>query len=316
MTTRQNGIGHGSCGTTMAPGASDHDDAPHARPATGRRIGRWACCIALGCCGFLPALAARAAADADCQGHSRGHPNCGGHNMMLVGEQAAYLSHLPMFQAPHQFQVILETTFEKGGKAVTQRYVDDRRQHANVRMYTVEPAELFVLPRLWTSEGPRRSAFRAAVYRGHLERDGKQITGLAGIDVKVTRVVYARELPAEKRLDTLGYVLFGKGQELFLAHQLSQAPDFDQILAVETDGHPWTEAELRQGVTIMIPDRQNVATGRIREGDTVAGQGQITGAPAAFDIRIRAKRELYFEEGELLKIPKFEQTDEEKKAGF
>ena len=55
------------------------------------------------------------------------------HNMLVVGEQTVYLSHLPMFQGGqsvhqpcrhrvhllHRFQVILEATFSKQGKNVT-----------------------------------------------------------------------------------------------------------------------------------------------------------------------------------------------------
>ena len=39
------------------------------------------------------------------------------HNMLVIGEQTVYLSHLPMFQEkgeepmPHRYQAILEATF-------------------------------------------------------------------------------------------------------------------------------------------------------------------------------------------------------------
>jgi hypothetical protein len=57
----------------------------------------------------------------------------GVHNQMMVGEQAIYLSHLPMFmfspqRHPHNFQVILEVTLSGSGdpQAI---YADDRRKH-------------------------------------------------------------------------------------------------------------------------------------------------------------------------------------------
>ena len=84
------------------------------------------------------------------------------HNMMLVGEGAAFLSHLPMFRrdesvpelndaktaytSPHRFQVILEAVFTREGKDVTATYFSDREKNPKVNMYTVEPAE-FVLSR-------------------------------------------------------------------------------------------------------------------------------------------------------------------------
>jgi hypothetical protein len=73
---------------------------------------------------------------------------------------------------------------------------------------------------------------------------------------------------------------------------------------------------LKRGVTITVPVRENLAIRRIKEGETTTAQGAVTGAGQLFDIRVRAKRELYFEEGELMKEPRFEPTDEEKRAGF
>jgi hypothetical protein len=38
-------------------------------------------------------------------------PAIGIHGMLIVGEEAIYVSHLPMWMRPHNFQVILEVTF-------------------------------------------------------------------------------------------------------------------------------------------------------------------------------------------------------------
>jgi len=266
-------------------------------------------------CILLSSFAASAATDADCRSRKPDH-NCGAHNMMLVGEKAVYLSHLPMFGMPHQFQVILEATFEKGGKPLSATYLTDRTQHPKVKMYTVAPAEMFVLPRMWATDASRRTAFGATVFRGHLERGGEEIKGLTGVDVKIRRVIYARELPTAKRDEKLSYILFGDGKELFVAHQLSQSPDFDQIVAVEVEGHALTPAELARGVTITIPGRDNQVATRLKEGETATAQQQVAGAAQPFDVRLRAKRELYFEEGELMQSPSFDSTAEEAKAGF
>lgn len=270
----------------------------------------------LACSALATSLDATAGSDADCRGRPSKNPDCGTHNMMLVGDKAVYLSHLPMFHAPHHFQVILEATFEKGGKPLSSTYLTDRAKHQKVKMYTVEPAEVFVLARLWAAEGPRRTNFVGTVFRGHLERGGETIDGLAGINANVKRVIYARELPFAKRDEKLSYILFGDGKELFLAHQLSKAPDFDQIVSVKVDGHAFRRAELLRGVTVTVVGRDNQVAGRLKEGETAVGQGQVTGASELFDLRVRAKRELYFEEGELLEDPVFEQTAEERKAGF
>ena len=38
-------------------------------------------------------------------------PAIGLHGMLIVGEETIYVSHLPMWMRPHNFQVILEVTF-------------------------------------------------------------------------------------------------------------------------------------------------------------------------------------------------------------
>ena len=61
------------------------------------------------------------------------------HNMLVVGTEAVFLSHLPMFDglnkeksdytSPHRYQVILEARFSSGGKDVTAVYTEDRKSH-------------------------------------------------------------------------------------------------------------------------------------------------------------------------------------------
>jgi hypothetical protein len=117
------------------------------------------------------------------------------HNMLVVGEETVYLSHLPMFQAegappmPHRYQAILEVTLEKQGD-----YAKDRREHRTTNIYTLNP-EIFVLPELVASDPQRkpRDSFKAkAVFRGHLERDDR-VPILQDVEVRVKRVIHFRE---------------------------------------------------------------------------------------------------------------------------
>lgn len=81
------------------------------------------------------------------------------HNMLVFGEQAVFLSHLPMFDAlnktktgfrsPHRYQVILEAAFTKEGKDLRDIYFNDRQAHPTTRIYTLSP-DTFVLSRLFT----------------------------------------------------------------------------------------------------------------------------------------------------------------------
>jgi hypothetical protein len=93
--------------------------------------------IAFGIICLMMGGSANACSDVDC-GHPRAipdkNPDCGVHNMMVVGEKTPFLSHLPMFHSEHRFQVILETTFNKDGTSLDEIYMNDRKNHPNANM--------------------------------------------------------------------------------------------------------------------------------------------------------------------------------------
>src|SRR3954453_24190226 len=165
-----------------------------------------------------------------------------------------------------------------------------RKNNPHVKMYTLEPREFFVLADLFTpdKEQPSLASFKANVFRGHLERGGERIAGLEDVDVNVKRVVVARKFePTDGRSDHLSYVLFGKGQELFLAHWISKPPDFDQILSVTVKDPPFTDEDLAHGLSVTVLDRDDSAAGRLKENDEAVGQGHVTGAHQFLDLDLR-----------------------------
>lgn len=260
----------------------------------------------------------------DMKGHDSHHPEekedtTQRHNMMIVGEKTIFISHLPMFMKPHNFQVILEATFTSAGKDVGSIYTKDRQSHPQVKMYTLSPDKFFRLPSLFTPfDKPARTSFKATILRGHLERGGQPIKGLEGIDVNIKRVVYARQLDTDiaAKPKDLSYILFGKGQELFLGHRIAAPPDFDQILSVKIDKAP-SDEEMTLGVSVTFLNRENSAAKRIREKEKVVGQGHVTGAHQFLQLPIEAKVEYYFEESELSSaMGSFDPTPEETKSGF
>jgi hypothetical protein len=250
------------------------------------------------------------------------------HNMLVVGGKSVFLSHLPMFDdliedrsdytSMHRFQVILEVRFVRQGKDVTNSYTKDRESNAGMKMYTLQPAR-FVLAKLFTPtpENPELRSFRATIFRDHLERNGETIQGLEDVVVEVNKVVHARKFePSQSKPPQLEYFLFGRGDELFLAHLITKPPDFDQILSVKTVGHQFTDEELARGVRVLVHDRANTATQRIKENEQAEAQFQVANAPQALNLPVQAGTEFYFEEGELAMPAIFDQTPEERKSGF
>jgi hypothetical protein len=239
---------------------------------------------------------------------------------MLVGEQTAFLSHLPMFDhlnkskseyvTPHRYQVIFQTSFKKGTTDVTETYFAERKDHPATKMFTVSPAQNFVLPDLAANHSI--TSFDGTVFRGHLERGGKPISKLDSVTVTVERVVHFHKFdPTAKPPDTLEYFIFGRGKELFLAHSIVKPPDFDQIVSVEATGADFDDIQLSSAILMRVPDRKNTPSDRIKEGQQITVQ-----IPGGAKPVIRALKEFYFEEGELLMPATFEPTPEESKSGF
>ena len=241
------------------------------------------------------------------------------HNMLVVGEETIYLSHLPMFQKeggppmPHRYQAILEVTF-----AQQDGYVKDRREHRTTSIYTLNPQE-FVLAALGASDPqqtPLRSFKAMTIFRGHLERNDR-VPILQDVEVSVKQVIHFREFDRKaNKSPQLEYLLFGTGQERFLAHVITAPPDFDQILVVKITDHEFTNDELAKGVPVVFPGTTNAAASRLRGKQQVAGEIKVGQAPAPKMIQVEVSRELYFEEGELQVPPDFTTTSVEQEAGF
>jgi hypothetical protein len=104
---------------------------------------------------------------------------------------------------------------------------------------------------------------------------------------------------------------------LFLAHVITQPPDFDQILSVRLLGSRLDEDEMKHAIDVVFPGRANTAKERVRDGTAATARGHVTGAHQFLDLEIADARELYFEEGELATSRgAFEPTPLEVEAGF
>jgi hypothetical protein len=245
--------------------------------------------------------------------HSHG-PEKSVHNMVVVGERRIFLSHLPMFMPPHDAQVIVEATFMKDGRSVDDVYVADRARNGQVRFYTLQP-QPFVLQDLVFPTAPL-THFTATVFRGHLEKGGVAIEGLTNVDVHVKQVVHSHGFQGADKQKTLTYVMFGGGDERFLAHFITKAPDFDQLLSVTLTGQRPAPEQLQRGATVEVEGRGVKPADRLEPKQSVPARGHVTGVEQSLDLHVTVNAELYFEEGELMSTMNFDTTAEERKAGF
>jgi hypothetical protein len=229
--------------------------------------------------------------------HSTGHPSgeatpetpadFGRHNMLAFGRNTLFLSHFPSFMAPHDTQLVFEATLEDANGSLQEVWLRERQSHPDQGGYVMKP-EAFALSTLYTPDPPARGSFTARFFRSGEEA----VPELTDVTVRVTDVVYAKKLDQPATLDELSYKLFGRGDELFLAHVLSRPPDFDQIVSVRLVGlHP-DEDQLKRRIDVAVPGRPNIIQQRIRNGPVATARGHVTGAHQFLDLKIADVHEL------------------------
>ncbi len=234
----------------------------------------------------------------------------GVHGMLLFGEEVVYLSHLPMFAPPHNFQVILEVTLDDAGH---EAFSSDRDPVGD-GYHTFVP-EPFPITELDPGQGAARTSIRGAIHQGHFERGGPVL--LEDAVATISEVVHFRELDLEDQRDAqrdLTYLCFGPPGHLCLAHEVTAKPDFDQVLTARlvpgtgTDqaGRPLPDEVAARGFEraqpVIFRNRSDAPTGRLAAHEIVDGLFSQTVTPSGFHgfgAQVETGIELYLEIGEL-----------------
>lgn len=219
----------------------------------------------------------------------------GSHGMAVFGgRDGLYASHLPMFHAPHDSQVLLRF------------HLADARVDASLRarlalrpqLWTLEPG-LFDLHRLAPGHEQPLKQFTARFVQGHFERGG--VERFAGQTVVVDEVLLFKPLDFKPASDAQvahsagSYLLLGVGREFFAVKEIDRRPDFDTIVAMKPLPHAaQTKA---QGV----PARTLVRRFTLPTDDLNAPSR--TSLQSALEAQVRAAlkvgKTLYFETADL-----------------
>lgn len=170
------------------------------------------------------------------------------HGMVLFGEKATYASHLPMFHAPHDYQVILKLKLYDFPRSQTLDLYDQAK-HDGAKLFTMVP-DVMDLTKVIKGE---RTEFYANIFVGHFERGGK---GLGPVTVKVEKVLFAAQLDGDQSEQNYErYVVFGENGEYFASHIIAAKPSFDSILEVGPVMNAEPDCHLRYCLpTLAIPD--------------------------------------------------------------
>ncbi|WP_413290175.1 hypothetical protein [Bdellovibrio sp. HCB337] len=208
----------------------------------------------------------------DHSSHSKDSPSV--HGMAMVGTKKVYLSHLPMFHSPHDYQALLEVSLSQEG---LDTYLESKSGSTET-LYTLVP-EIFVLPDMIGHPKP----FKASIYKGHFERGGQEI--VANVTVTISKVLYFKKFnPQEKQATTSQYILFGNSSEQFAAHLITAKPDFDHLLSVTVPPALAQQIALENHVVVSVEGKKNQDPWQ---------------APEVLNGEIEVKESLYLEHGDL-----------------
>ncbi|MRV73230.1 hypothetical protein GJ700_16080 [Duganella sp. FT92W] len=153
-------------------------------------------------------------------------PTYGEHGMALFGgKNGLYASHLPMFHAPHDYQVVLQVRLADPALDAAVK----KRLDGHTALWTVAP-EKFELDRLQPGAPAPLQRFQADLVRGHFEQGGK--TEYRSAIVIIDKVWLFRKLsPQVKTSAVARYVQVGNGTRRYLIKEIDSRPDFDHIVS-------------------------------------------------------------------------------------
>ncbi|MCU6501069.1 hypothetical protein LPN04_25005 [Rugamonas sp. A1-17] len=178
----------------------------------------------------------------------------GEHGMALFGgEQGLYASHLPMFHAPHDYQVILQVHVADAAIDAALR----SRLDGKTALWTIAP-EKFELSRLSPASAAPLKQFKADLVLGHFEQGGK--TQFPAATIVVDKVLMYRQLsPAQKANASASYVQIGSGRQRYLVKRIDSRPDFDHIVSYTAKSGASTAAVALNKQAQQEPTAQSLA---------------------------------------------------------
>ncbi len=145
------------------------------------------------------------------------------HVMILFGKQATYASHLPMFHAPHDYQVIMKVHLSQYPRLPEP--VDYYNKSSGLELFTLVPAKMD-LTKVISGE---IKTFEAILYEGHFEKGGKD---LGPVLVTVEKLILSAKLDPQAIEKAPQYLIFGEKGEYFATHIIKGMPSFDAVVKV------------------------------------------------------------------------------------
>jgi hypothetical protein len=215
------------------------------------------------------------------------------HGMLLFGDKGSYLSHLPMFHSPHDYQLIMKISLADLPRSQTSIAYETAKSQGE-KLFTLVPQAMDLTKIIDGSI----TSFSGVIYQGHFERGGKAL-GITRVEIE--KIILATKLEPETSVPALeSYSLFGEQGEYFAAHLIGGRPNFDLIVSIDQPHQlvmqrPCTRAECPPEVLVPLNDSDLPVTVE----STVANPqtGEFVGQQTLINAQVIVQ--IYHETGDL-----------------
>ncbi len=191
-----------------------------------------------------PSSAAHGGPTAGCH-----HESPSEHSMVVLGRDPSniFLHHVALFNDyNHTFHVTLEA---KLADPAAQKAYKDYRDANGDSLVVLDP-ELFILTEIKSGQ---RTSFKAALK--HLWKSA--IKGLEDVQIDIVRIIQFRTYDLNENYPSrLTYQIFGNGSEAFLAHQVTGAPNFQQVVKLKEVPAFLTPSLLSSNPLLTVSNKQ------------------------------------------------------------
>jgi len=187
------------------------------------------------------------------------------HSMIVTGADPSslFLHHYGLFNNPnHEFHVTLEARLED---SQAQHVYAAYRQKFSDALCIIDP-ELFLLAEI--QAGTRKSFHATFSHAGdqalssHQTQWGTAIPGLENVAVTITRIIQFRHFdPKDQFPPYLVYQLYGNEKEVYLAHEITAAPNFEEVVKLAAIPAFLTADIIARSPLLAIPSKQLQASG-------------------------------------------------------
>jgi hypothetical protein len=187
----------------------------------------------------------------------------GSHGMVVTGSPSeAFLSHIPMFAAPHDVQVVI-----RGAFAPLNDSSPSLPESFSERLFTFVPDRMSLdALRLGSL-----NELRGTIFLGNFEAGGTPLP--ARVRFAVSRVVHQHVLDAgtapPQPPRELTYLLFGSQKRTFAVHRITASPGFDEVLRVDLGGDAPPDADLANGLEAKVRGAPDAPSARLGAGSAV-----------------------------------------------